>query len=133
MKKKLTSLLAVLLVFSLAASASAAVARWSYLSTLAITLEEEDDGIQWGATAMAYSVQSVTAVKVDVKLQLQTSTGWLTVASKSNKESGHISGAGGTYTDYTVGDSYRLAVDVYIYDGSTELEYVGPTYEYLDT
>ena len=129
MKKKLTSLLAVLLVFSFAASASAAVARWSYLSTLAITLEEEDDGIQWGATAMAYSVQSVTAVKVDVKLQLQTSTGWLTVASKSNKESGHISGAGGTYTDYTVGDSYRLAVDVYIYDGSTELEYVGPTYE----
>ena len=133
MKKKLTSLLAVLLVFSFAASASAAVARWSYLSTLAITLEEEDDGIQWGATAMAYSVQSVTAVKVDVKLQLQTSTGGLTVASKSNKESGHISGAGGTYTDYTVGDSYRLAVDVYIYDGSTELEYVGPTYEYLDT
>ena len=133
MKKKLTSLLAVLLVFSFAASASAAVARWSYLGTLAITLEEEDDGIQWGATAMAYSVQSVTAVKVDVKLQLQTSTGWLTVASKSNKESGHISGAGGTYTDYTVGDSYRLAVDVYIYDGSTELEYVGPTYEYLDT
>ena len=133
MKKKLTSLLAVLLVFSFAASASAAVARWSYLSTLAITLEDEDDGIQWGATAMAYSVQSVTAVKVDVKLQLQTSTGWLTVASKSNKESGHISGAGGTYTDYTVGDSYRLAVDVYIYDGSTELEYVGPTYEYLDT
>ena len=133
MKKKLTSLLAVLLVFSFAASASAAVARWSYLSTLAITLEEEDDGIQWGATAMAYSVQSVTAVKVDVKLQLQTSTGWLTVASKSNKESGHISGAGGTYTDYTVGDSYRLAVDVYVYDGSTELEYVGPTYEYLDT
>ena len=133
MKKKLTSLLAVLLVVSFAASASAAVARWSYLSTLAITLEEEDDGIQWGATAMAYSVQSVTAVKVDVKLQLQTSTGWLTVASKSNKESGHISGAGGTYTDYTVGDSYRLAVDVYIYDGSTELEYVGPTYEYLDT
>ena len=133
MKKKLTSLLAVLLVFSFAASASAAVARWSYLSTLAITLEEEDDGIQWGATAMAYSVQSVTAVKVDVKLQLQTSTGWLTVASKSNKESGHISGAGGTYTDYSVGDSYRLAVDVYIYDGSTELEYDGPTYEYLDT
>ena len=41
MKKKLTSLLAVLLVFSFAASASAAVARWSYLSTLAITLEEE--------------------------------------------------------------------------------------------
>ena len=111
MKKKLTSLLAVLLVFSFAASASAAVARWSYLSTLGITLEEKDDGIQWGATAVAYAVESVTAVKVDVKLQLRTSTGWLTVASKSNKESSHISGAG----------------------GSTELEYVGPIYEYLDT
>ena len=77
MKKKLTSLLAVLLVFSFAASASAAVARWSYLSTLGITLEEKDDGIQWGATAVAYAVESVTAVKVDVKLQLRTSTGWL--------------------------------------------------------
>ena len=98
MKKKLTSLLAVLLVFSFAASASAAVARWSYLSTLAITLEEKDDGIQWGATAVAYAVESVTAVKVDVKLQLRTSTGWLTVASKSNRESSHISGAGDTYT-----------------------------------
>lgn len=133
MKKKLTSLLAVLLVFSFAASASAAVARWSYLSTLGITLEEKDDGIQWGATAMAYSVQSVTAVKVDVKLQLKTSTGWLTVASKSNKESSHISGAGGTYTGNIAGDSYRVSAEVYIYDGSTELEHVGPIYEYLDT
>ena len=126
-------MLAVLLVFSFAASASAAVARWSYLSTLGITLEEKDDGIQWGATAMAYSVQSVTAVKVDVKLQLKTSTGWLTVASKSNKESSHISGAGGTYTGNIAGDSYRVSAEVYIYDGSTELEYVGPIYEYLDT
>ena len=133
MKKKLTSLLAVLLVFSFAASASAAVARWSYLSTLAITLEEKDDGIQWGATAVAYAVEIVTAVKVDVKLQLRTSTGWLTVASKSNKESSHISGAGDTYTGNIAGDSYRVSVDVYIYDGSTELEHVGPTYEYLDT
>ena len=60
MKKKLTSLLAVLLVFSFAASASAAVARWSYLSTLAITLEEKDDGIQWGATAVACLRRSIS-------------------------------------------------------------------------
>lgn len=86
-----------------------------------------------GATAVAYAVESVTAVKVDVKLQLRTSTGWLTVASKSNKESSHISGAGGTYTGNIAGDSYRVSAEVYIYDGSTELEYVGPIYEYLDT
>ncbi len=133
MKKKLTSLLAVLLVFSFAASASAAVARWSYLSTMAISLEEGDDGIEWGVAAVAYAVESVTAVKVEAKLQLRTSTGWLTVASKSNKESGHISGADGTYTGNITGDSYRVSAEVYIYDGSTELEYVGPIYEYLDT
>lgn len=135
MKKKIVAglMTLALLVSGLSAFAVEISPMWAYLSTISRTLYVEGDGLEWGADAFCYHVSSVTKVKVTVKLQRQSGGIWLTVDSATDTEDGTYAGAGGTYYDWASGESYRLATDVYIYDGSTLLEHVGTLYDFLNT
>lgn len=134
MKKKAVSLLVVLalLVSGVCAAAVEISPMWTYLNLVIKTLTIEDGDLNWGATANAYYVPEVTSVKVEVKLQ-RYGTSWTTIASDTDTEDGTYAAAGGSYTNWTTGQKYRLVTTVTIYDGSTMIEQVGPSYNTLNT
>lgn len=134
MKKRAISSLLVLalLVSGIWASAVEISPMWSYLSTVIRTLDTDGSDLEWGTVASAYAVQGVTSVKVSVQLQ-RYGTSWVMVASDTETESGNIGYAGGTYTNWTSGQRYRMVTNVTIYGGTTVLEQVGPLYDYLNT
>lgn len=133
MKKRI---IAVLIIFSmLVGTASAALLRdfrWAYFASSVSDICMVDGKIEWSGDATTYSFQEVTNTKVTVKLQIATPGGWGTIETKT--ESGkNDAGYLGTYSGWSSGKSYRVSVEAWAYNGTKQLEYIGPFYEYLYT
>lgn len=138
MKKKLLiiPLVFVLLISSVSASTSRQ-ARWAVFDKVLTVIEMTDDGIVWGGNASTYPASSVTYVKVEVKLQVQTSAGWGTIDTVTDRRAGDAAGIqGDTYTGYSSGESYRIRTEAWAYsgtNGTTLVENIGPFYDHLNT
>ena len=131
MKRKLTSLLLVLAIMT--GTASAAIQpRYSYISGVFTGISMQGSGIKWNGGLSTYSMAAVTSVKVTVKLQVSTFAGWGTIETKTGTGK-YSAEAGSTYYDWISGESYRISTEVWVYNGSTLIENVGPYYDYLNT
>lgn len=130
MKKVISLLLAVVLLASVAIPAYATPAtesesviqpRWSYLDTVTAYLDINTLGIATcRGTATAHVLWDV---KVTVRLQQLTDTGWYTVKSWSATElaTTSVSGKYAVYSGYT----YRTTVTAYVYDENGSLVETG--------
>lgn len=134
MKKRIVSLLfaAVLLVTTVGAQSPQAP-RWTYLRAVFQGVELTDQGLEWSADADAYFSSQVTDVEVVCSLQVQGGTGWGTLDTLTDKQSGYFAGSQRVYTDWLPAHSYRIKTYVYIYNGDTVIETAGPLYSYCNT
>ena len=136
MKKKVSLLISVLMLFScVMVTASARETRidprWSYMRALALLIEEDDDGnLVYGADAIAYTTSGVDEVEVTVYFQQKSSSGWLTLATRSGHENDILASASGPYKNPKSGVEYRIEVYATAYIDGREVEEVGPSYYY---
>lgn len=133
MKKRIISFVLVFAV--LVGAASAAMTRdlrWAYFKTSTVEISMVNGAIEWSGDATTYPVASVTNTKVTVKLQVATQVGWGTIETKTDSDKNNA-GAVGTYSNWVKGESYRVVVDAWAYNGTKELEHIGPFYDYLYT
>ena len=136
MKKKVSLLLGVLMLFSCVTVTAGALEaridpRWSYMQSLALGIEEDEDGnLFYGADAYAYTTSGVDEIEVTVTLQQDSSSGWLNLAVRTGREDGIAASAGGTYKNPVSGVQYRIKVYATAYIDGREVEEVGPSYYY---
>ena len=138
MKKKLLVIpLVLVLLISSTSAATSRAARWAVFDKVITQIEMTDDGIVWGASASTYPASSVTYTKVEVKLQVQTSAGWGTIDTVTDRRASNLAGIGGDpYTGFSSGESYRIRTEAWAYSGTygtTLVENIGPFYDYLNT
>lgn len=131
MKKTLAFFLTIALLIT--SAAAVITPRWSYVSSMIRGFEMTTEGLEWTAVAQAYNVPSVTDTKVVAKLQVQTTAGWGTIETQTDKQPGRFAGVGGVYTNWLPSRSYRIEMYAYIYNGSTIIETVGPLYAHHNT
>lgn len=133
MKKRIISVVVILALLSGVASATVLRdLRWTYFATSSASIYKSGDAIEWSGDASTYSTPTVTLTKVVVKLQVATDVGWGTIETLTGTDKNDAI-AGSTYTDWKAGKSYRSSVEAWAYNGSKELEHIGPFYEYLYT
>ena len=123
MKKVITILLVAILLVSVVTpvhavsnveAETAIQPRWTYLNTVSAYLSINALGI---ATCEGSAIATVVQdVKVVVRLQQLTDTGWSTIKSWSATNAG-ASSAEGKYAVYK-GYTYRTTVAAYVYDDS---------------
>lgn len=118
MKRLISFLLFAAILCGLSIPAAAAEAdnliqpRWSYLNAVAAYLD-----INWLGIATcegSAAARSAVDVKVVVRLQQQTETGWATIETWSATGTAGAT-AGGKYAVYK-GYTYRTSVTAYVYD-----------------
>lgn len=131
MKKRLVAFL-ITLVFVIGLVSASAQPRWAYFSLVNSNIYMEDNKVRWYGDADTYMVSGVTNTEIIVKLQVKTSVGWGTLETATDSDKNFTS-AGGRYSDWSAGKSYRVKVEAWAYNGDNELEYVGPYYGYLNT
>lgn len=132
LKKRMLAMVMCLFFIASATISYAADLRWACFATVSYDVEKTSNGIEWFGDALAYRLDDLTHTEVVVKLQVKTSIGWGTVDSGSVKEEGRIAGVSGVYKNWDKGDSYRVVVDCYAYNGNTVLEHVGPFTRSID-
>lgn len=134
MKKQILSIgLVLMMLASTALAATRSDLRWAYFRMVNSNIYMENGKIEWVGDADTYDVDAVTRTKISVKLQVQTIGGWGTVETATDSSADYMTTAGGTYSNWSEGESYRVAVEAWCYDGNKELEHVGPFYEHLNT
>lgn len=133
MKKRITSFVLIIAVLIGAASASVMRdLRWAYFNTSSVGIEKVGNSIEWSGDASTYTVSAVTSTKVVLKLQVSTGVGWGTVETLTGTDK-NDAGAIGYYSNWKNGESYRVALEAWAYNGTKELEHIGPFYDYLNT
>lgn len=133
MRKRFISFVVVLaMLMGVASATMMRDLRWNYFASSTAYISMKNGEIEWSGDASTYSVASVTSTKVTVKLQVATQVGWGTIETKTGSDK-NDAGAVGTYSDWVKGESYRVSVEAYAYNGTKELEHIGPFYDYLNT
>lgn len=133
MRKRIIS---IIVIFVMLTGVSSAVAsndlRWTYFKSSTSGILMVDGEIEWSGDATTYSFQEVTNTKVTVKLQIATPGGWGTLETKTASGK-NDAGAVGTRPNWAPNNSYRVSVEAWAYNGTKEIESIGPFYEYLNT
>ena len=133
MKKIVSLALVTVLLFMMVVPASAANAdntvqpRWTYLNIIDAGLDINWLGIATcEGNVLAYGN---TTVKVVVRLQQQTDSGWSTLKTWSDTDTGsaYASGIYAVHSGYT----YRVSVIAYAYDANGNLLETGSTSDTL--